>query len=169
MSNAAKVEQCLDTLTDALGGMATDMLRLDGCTLVSKGPEVASNLCGAYLPILADDISLYVGVLADPTGSDTLAKRLLYMEDEESISSEDKADAMGEIANMLGGVTQRTMGVSAKLGLPVFVEGTVLPGNHLKQLAAQVKIGDVPATLVLLHGPPSQANAGLFDNARRSA
>jgi CheY-specific phosphatase CheX len=71
----------------------------------------------------------------------------------EEISPDDTADAIGEIANMIGGGIKRRMieaDPSMKLGLPVFVSGSVVDGSHLDAWSAALAMADVTVHLVVL-------------------
>jgi CheY-specific phosphatase CheX len=99
--------------------------------------------------------SVYIGVLSDPAGAQRLAKLFLQPEAGRALTNEDMADAIGEIANMLGGSVQRQIAAAkdeSRLGLPIFVAGEVKPGSNVAQAGMHVRAGGVDITLVV-RGP----------------
>ena len=111
------------------------------------------GLVGAYVGLVGDNAALQLGVIADPATCAELARALLCMEPEDELSDEDMADAMNEVANIVGGGVKRRMvdvDPSLKLGLPVFINGFVQPTHALETAVATVTLGPYDGHLLIL-------------------
>lgn len=128
-------------------------LGLDGVEVQGWHDVPPTGLAGAYIPLLAEDQTLQLALLASPEGCADLSRLLLGMEPEEEMTASDVADAVGELVNIVaGGVKQRLQDGTGglRLGLPVFIHGYVQPTQQLEVSLASVRIGDVDAHLMAL-------------------
>jgi hypothetical protein len=94
------------------------------------GAAMPDDLCGVYIPLMAEGFSVQLGLLGRPDVCTQLAKSLLGMGPEESLADESEVfDAVGEVTNLVaGGVKVRAAAhTKVKLGLPLAMSGTVLP------------------------------------------
>jgi CheY-specific phosphatase CheX len=107
---------------------------------------------GAFVPISAGEASAQIGIVGDDRSLRALAAALLGVPPAE-VASDDVADALGEIANMVaGGVKTRMLGQVAPvtLGLPVFVHGWIDAGERLTAIYRPLRIADITAHVALL-------------------
>jgi hypothetical protein len=128
-------------------------LGIDGVELLGWHDVPPTGMAGAYIPLLAEDQTLQLALLASPAGCADLARLLLGMEPGESVSDADIADAVGELVNIVaGGVKQRMQEATGglRLGLPVFIHGYVQPTQQLEVSLASARIGEVDAHLMAL-------------------
>lgn len=128
-------------------------LGIDGVEVQGWHDVPPTGLAGAYIPLLAEDQTLQLALLASPDGCADLSRLLLGMEPDEDVEAADIADAVGELVNIVaGGVKQRLQDCAGglRLGLPVFIHGYVQPTQQLEVSLAAVRIGDVDAHLMAL-------------------
>lgn len=149
-----RAEECLDGICTTLGDIGRDMLSMELTEVGATSDTLPLGRVGAYLPLLSDGVTVYVGLLLEPDGAEAAARALLCMTPDETLELQDRADAIGELANMLGGISQRTLKIGAALGLPMFVQGRVRPGTRITQRAREMKLGTLSVSAVLLYGPP---------------
>lgn len=147
----------LESLKGAMQTLSDRMLGMKEFVVVSESPSMTGNLRGAYLPIIMEPFTLYVGVLAERSSAELIARRFLQAEGEE-LSDNEIASAFGEISNMLGGGVQRRITeakAGSRLGLPVLVQGTPKQGaQNLANTGVEVRLDkDVTIKLVLVRGP----------------
>ncbi len=140
----------------AMAAASTELalsLGIDGVELLGWHDVPPTGMAGAYIPLLAEDQTLQLALLASPSGCADLARLLLGMESEEAVSDADIADAVGELVNIVaGGVKQRMQDAAGglRLGLPVFIHGYVQPTQQLEVSLASTRIGEVDAHLMAL-------------------
>ncbi|HET9772488.1 MAG TPA: chemotaxis protein CheX [Acidimicrobiia bacterium] len=128
-------------------------LGIDGVELLGWHDVPPTGMAGAYIPLLAEDQTVQLAMLASPAGCGDLSRLLLGMEPGEDVSDADVADAVGELVNIVaGGVKQRMQDVAGglRLGLPVFINGYVQPTRQLEVSLASARIGSVEAHLMAL-------------------
>jgi len=153
----AAVTDWVVAMADASSELASS-LGIDGVEVLGWHDVPPAGMAGAYIPMLAEDQTLQLALLASPEGCADLSRLLLGMEPEEEVAAADIADAVGELVNIVaGGVKQRlqdpgTIGTGGglRLGLPVFIHGYVQPTQQLEVSLASVRIGAVDAHLMAL-------------------
>ena len=139
-------------MADASSELALS-LGIDGVEVLDWHDLPPTGMAGAYIPMLAEDQTLQLALLASPEGCADLSRLLLGMEPEEEVAAADIADAVGELVHIVaGGVKQRLQEAAAclRLGLPVFIHGYVQPTQQLEVSLASVRIGAVDAHLMAL-------------------
>lgn len=112
-----------------------------------------TGMAGAYIPLLAEDQTLQLALLATPDGCAGLSRLLLGLEPADEVSDADVADAVGELVNIVaGGVKQRMQHSSGplRLGLPVFINGFVQRTQQLEIALASARLGLVDTHLMAL-------------------
>lgn len=134
-------------------------LEMTGATLgfegVAGGPNSGpGNLPGAYIGLMAPSEVVQVGLVAEMSGLQTLAKSMMGMAPEdEDLPSTDVADAIGEIANIFaGGIKKRMLPRlgSVSLGLPLFINGHIEPTEKLIIHAVDLQLGPVATSLLVI-------------------
>ena len=146
------VSDWVAAMADASTELAVS-LGIDGVELLGWHDLPPTGMAGAYIPLLAEDQTLQLALLASPTGCADLARLLLGMEPDDEVSDADIADAVGELVNIVaGGVKQRLQDSTGglRLGLPVFIHGYVQPTQQLEISLASARIGEVEAHLMAL-------------------
>lgn len=149
------------TLSDWLGAgvaaateVATTAL---GCARVDTAPsssEPSRAPFGAYVPLVAAGCQLQVGVVAEWSVCQALARALFGMEADADFEAEsDVSDAIGEIANMVAGgvktrMNERLPGLNT--GLPLCVSGYVEPSAGAEHASAALLFDDVRASVRIL-------------------
>jgi len=150
------VEAWLDAAVDAVGEIA-ESLGYEETQRGDRNAQVPTGRLGAYVPMLAHDASLHIGLIAEKDGLVQLTQALLGMDpSEEAPEPSDVADAVGEITNMLaGGVKTRLVeqDPEIKLGLPLFVDGKIELSGSMEARTAQVTMGTVNAAILVLRTP----------------
>ena len=148
----AAVSDWVAAMADASTELALS-LGIDGVEVLGWHDLPPTGMAGAYIPLLAEEQTLQLALLASPAGCADLARLLLGMEPDEAVSDADIADAVGELVNIVaGGVKQRMQDVAGglRLGLPVFIHGYVQPTQQLEVSLASARIGEVDAHLMAL-------------------
>ena len=133
--------------------LATSALAYEEAEVLARKQEVDRHLPGAYVPLITPDASLQVGIASTVEGCDALARALLCMEPDEELVPADMADALGEVVNILAGalkgkIAQRVGSIT--LGLPMFFNGAIEPTEKLEFAVAEMRLGSVVASLVLV-------------------
>jgi hypothetical protein len=126
-----KLTDWMNLAADAASEIASGALGM-GTVRWQHPPESAlpDDLCGVYIPLLAEGFSVQLGLLGRPAVCTQLAKSLLGMGPDESLADDGEVfDAVGEVTNLVaGGVKVRAAAhTNVKLGLPLAMSGTVLP------------------------------------------
>jgi len=154
MKNGNSLESWLEAAIQAVTEVAGSALACDVVATVREG-GLPPTQSGAYLPMLAAGDSVYLGLLSDRPGLTQITRSLLGMEPAESDPAErDVADAVSEIANMIGGGVQRRLAdpdFAVELGLPIFVKGEVMM-EDLATASAALDMGGTAVEVVILHG-----------------
>lgn len=142
-----------EATVDALKELTSSTWGLEA-NLVEPTPErFPKGVPGSYIALVGDHYNFEFGVGAEWSDAEELSKMLLFMEPDEEIAEDDVADAMNEIANIVGGGVKRRMSDfdgSLKLGLPAFFEGPVFPTEEQEAAYAQVEIDGKTVYLVAL-------------------
>jgi hypothetical protein len=153
--SGVNVSDWVVAMADASAELALS-LGIDGVELLGWHDVPPTGMAGAYIPLLAEDQTLQLALLATPAGCADLSRLLLGMGPDEEVSDADVADAVGEVVNIVaGGVKQRMAdavpnGSGLRLGLPVFIHGHVQRTQQLEVSLASVRLGDVDAHLMVL-------------------
>lgn len=168
-----ETKEWLRIIAESASEVAAVALGFDRCEIRSQGSAVPDGVVGAYLPLGTSEQPMQVGFLSDPAGCQTLAKAFLGMAPEdEDLGASDLSDAISELANVVAGGIKRRVpgGVDLKLGLPLFVKGSVQANDHLAILTAELALGPVIAIIFFatpresilkqLSGPGSVARVG---------
>jgi len=108
---------------------------------------------GAYVPIVANNFSVHLGLLSSPDGCHSIARSLLNRPEDEKVSEEDMADAIREVVNILGGMTKTRIEGDiprSTLGLPIFINGHVQITREQEAGLQMIKIGSTTCYLIAL-------------------
>lgn len=124
--------------------------------------EAPPSLHGAYLGLMGPAGAVQIGLASSPEGCQALAKGLMGMTPaDEPLPDNEVADAVCEIINIVAGAFKarvRDRANPLQMGLPVFIRGAVQSTERIAVRVAEVRFGDVPAALLLVH-PRASAEA----------
>ncbi len=143
----------------ALAGAATEIatyaLSFPAATVHDPvGLEQADSMIGAHIPLVGGGQAFDLGVVSSADGCRALSRAILGVGPAAALRDAEVADAVGEIANMLGGSLKRRLaglGAELVLGLPIFVHGHVQPTDRMSIIALPVRFGAID-TIVLIAG-----------------
>lgn len=154
MSDPKPLEHWLEAAVQSATEVAGSALALEALA-AARSEQLVDQQSGAYIPLLAEGDSVYLGLLSTDEGLSTLTRALLGMEPPEPTPGErDVVDAVSEIANMIGGGVQRRLsepGFAVDLGLPIFVKGEVMLEDQATA-SARLAVGEAAIEIVILHG-----------------
>ncbi len=114
--------------------------------------EVPGNLCGVYIPLLTEQYALHLGLLGQHASCYRLARALLGMGSEETISDDAELfDAVGEIVNMMAGEVKARVADTTKLslGIPLALAGKVFPSAGASSTQGVLQLDGEDMWLVL--------------------
>lgn len=144
----------LADLEGAFEEVATSALGFAGMSITARH-EAPPHLHGAYLGLVGPTGAVQIGVASSAEGCQALAKGLMGMTPEDAALPENEmADAICEIVNIVAGgfkARLRDRANPLQMGLPVFINGAVQSTERVAVRVADVKFGDVPACLLLVH------------------
>lgn len=153
MNERIEMADWIQAMVDSTRELATDALGLAGCTLSGVADERPSGAYGSYISLVSDTHSLELGLISSREGCGALSRALLCMEPGDELSDEDLADAMGEVMNIVGGGVKTRMvksDESLKLGLPLIIDGSIEPTEHVEEMIATATIGDIEVHLLIM-------------------
>jgi Chemotaxis phosphatase CheX len=146
----------LSALEAELIVLAKNALGLPPVRVTMRGGAPPATMEGAYLGFICSEGAYQIGLAATPEGCQAFARGLLSSAPSDpALPQADVADAVCEIVNMLAGGVQRRIrqlsGLQVGLGLPTFFHGAVQPTERLGVSVAEVRVGELPAALLVLH------------------
>ncbi|MGE5175996.1 MAG: chemotaxis protein CheX [Hyphomicrobiales bacterium] len=139
----------LACLQDVLRDYAAKHLRFEAATAASPAPSTGPQPA-AYVAIVGNDGSMYLGLASSMEGCRTLARAFLGLRQRDPLTDREAGDGMSEILNILAGKVKSRMTArdgSLRLGLPMFVMGPVGHAERTDRLEADAKVGPVPCRL----------------------
>lgn len=161
MRQSLSSAEWMEALRDTMNEVATTALNLPACQVSPISTRTPRGIEGAYLALVGQEDAIQIGLTSSAEGCQALSKALLAMAaDDADLEPPDVADAMCEIVNIIaGGLKARVHGMMSpiKLGLPIFVKGTVQPSGRIVVLVAEVVAGHIPAALVLIEPSGSES------------
>lgn len=125
------------------------------CEAKGRASGLPKNLAGAFVPLVGQNASVQLGLMATKAGQELLARTVLQMEPDEELEREDVTDAVGELTNCLVGRIKRemrTVDPTLKIGLPVFIEGTVEDIGKSEHCTIEVLMNGTPVSVVVVVG-----------------
>jgi len=128
MESVDELSLWCDVFVDAFHEIAEASLFVNTVNYYAVEPNCAKNTPGSYIPLVGDSGSFTFGIQGTWQDFSRLARRFLFIGDEEDVTDEEVVDAVNELCNMTaGGVKKRMVGrdPSLKLGLPTFFTGSV--------------------------------------------
>jgi len=150
---AVEIAGWLPAVFSAAEELATTALGYDGASLISAVAGMPCEAEGALVPLTSDRHSLQCGLFCSLDTCRSIVASMLGMDDGDELDDADVADALGEVANILGGGIKARMVASDSaltLGLPVVIKGSIEPLHTQAQAIAEVLLGDHRVWLVAL-------------------
>ncbi len=144
------LQEWLTCLTDVANDLATNHLRFESSTEQADATIGAGVHPAVYVAILGSRNSMHLGLSATTAGCHALARAFLGLRGREDLTEREVIDGMSEILNILAGKVKSRMSTrdgSLKLGLPMFVAGTVGHGEGVERADHEVFLGPVPCRL----------------------
>jgi hypothetical protein len=121
--------------------------------VIERTQLIPEDMPGAFIPLLAPQESVQIGLVSTPDGCAAIARALLQGGPDLVVSEADIADALGEAANILAGFVKRNMQEQlspVNLGLPLFINGHLANSERVRALVTHVRIGQTAAALVVI-------------------
>lgn len=139
------------TMTALLAGIASfsgPESRLP-CRVLAYRESIPSGLVGGYVSLTSGERSLQIGLLSDILGWQSL--RGIVESDEARARHEVVEGACELVIEVARAMTAKLGGASPfSIGLPLFVDGTVLTASETEVQAADIVLGSTRALLVLV-------------------
>lgn len=139
----------------AANEIATYALSLSGATVQDPVDITRANsMIGAHIPIVGSGQAFDLALVSSPEGCLALSRAILCAGPNQPLRDAEVADAVGEIANMLGGAVKRRLSSlrgDLELGLPIFMHGYIQPTDRLSVIALPARFGTIE-TMVLIAG-----------------
>lgn len=149
------VASWLADLEGAFEETARGALGIDAIEVLRRGDHPNPGQHGSYLGLIGPSGALQIGIAADAATCQALAKSLLAMGPEEpALSDAEVADAVSEIVNIVAGAFKtrvRDRAPQLTMGLPTFFHGGVQESERTAVRVAEIRAGDLAATLLLVH------------------
>jgi hypothetical protein len=138
------VRECASNVGPAMGFAACQVL----ATLKAPPP----GLTGVAVTLEGVRPHVLIGVLSNQAGRIAIARTVFQMEPHEKPKPEDEVDAVGELANVIGGHVKTIMmsriDDTMRIGLPSSVSAESF-ASRAEQVTQRVSLGTVPAALVV--------------------
>ncbi|MEK7347571.1 MAG: chemotaxis protein CheX [Candidatus Eisenbacteria bacterium] len=144
------LHEWLDSLSEIALHYATNHLRFDRSAAPPGAATSGTPRPAVYVTILGARNSMHLGIATTPDGARTLTRAFLGLRGPEELADRDVVDGLSEILNILAGKVKSRMTArdgTLKLGLPMFVSGSVGHGEGIEKATADVMLGPVPCQL----------------------
>jgi hypothetical protein len=141
------LQEWLTSFRDAATEFARGSMRFDART--APAPDEGTQP-GAYIAILSEQNSIHLGLSASTAGLHALARGLLGLRQDETLSERDVVDGVSEVMNIVAGKVKSHMSGrdgQLRLGLPMYIPSPIAAGPGMEVLSAEIKIGPVPCKL----------------------
>ncbi len=142
------IQEWLKTFRSAADELARTSLRFDPNPAAERPGDAGEP--GAYIAILSPHNAVHLGLSASPAQCRSLARALLGLRSDETISDGDVVDGLSEVMNILAGKVKASMAGrdgQLHLGLPLFVPTPIRAGGESETACAETKLGPVDCTL----------------------
>jgi CheY-specific phosphatase CheX len=123
---------------------------------VTRRAEIPTDLSGAFIPLAGEGLALQLGLTGTEAACRSVAAALLQCSADEAAAMPmpEVADSVCEVVNIAAGHVKARLAESQHgiaLGLPLFVHGAVQPGERMDVNVFDLRYGEVPLVLVMLH------------------
>lgn len=144
------LHEWLDSLSEIAVHYAANHLRFDRSAAPPEVMQPGAPRPAVYVSILGARSSMHLGLSTTPDGARALTRAFLGLRGPEQLADRDVVDGLSEILNILAGKVKSRMSArdsSLKLGLPMFVSGSVGHGDAVEKATVDVMLGPVPCQL----------------------
>jgi len=137
---------------EATQDLARDML--GGVPVVSKviKHEMPYALLGAFIQVVCSEGPVLLGITANNTHCDGLARLMLGMAPDEPIQETDSFDAIAEMINIVSGLVKTKLKDQLEyydIGLPIFLSGRLRAAGRITVVSHEVSIAALECELVI--------------------
>jgi CheY-specific phosphatase CheX len=149
--SASTIDLVLTSAQESLCSVATSALAFDEAVVTERRVAVPTTLFGAMISIVGDTESIELAISSAPEVGQRLAKALLMEDGPGDLPESDVVDSLGEIANMIAGGVKKRLAPERpglRLGLPLFVDGTVEGKRGGESAASIVRLGDADVHVI---------------------
>lgn len=125
-----KLTELLDAAAESACEIARGALGASHASWAGASQDaLPGNLCGVYIPLLAEDLAVQLGLLATREACASLARALLGDPEAAAAmeSDADVFDAVGEVTNMIAGQLKVLLAerMNISVGVPLALKGRV--------------------------------------------
>lgn len=141
--------------------VARDGMGFTNVEVISRTDQIPEGMPGAFIPLIAPNESVQVGIVSSIEGCTMLARALLQGDHTLEVSATDMSDALCEASNILAGFVKRGMHDylhPVQLGLPLFVNGHLETSDRVRALVTHFRVGHVDIAVVVLRAAQWQAD-----------
>lgn len=158
MAKTCALQEWIHAEAEAVADFSQEILgipiSIDAADIEWTDKELCQSFMGAYLELSADEEKIKIFFLSNEEVLMTLAKLMLLISPQDTLSQEDMMDAIKEVVNIIsGGIKSRMnerMSGRLLLGLPSFSEKNVIP--HQKEvLIGKVLVANMPLFLAVAY------------------
>lgn len=160
--NLISLDVWLGAVEEGLREVAREAMGMSDLEVTKRTAVIPEQMPGAFIPLMAPEESVQVGLVSTPEGAQKMARAMLQMGAGEALSQADLADALGEAANILAGFVKRNMQVhlkSVQLGLPLYVNGHLETTERVRAMVTHLQMGEIPVAVVVLRAATYMAKA----------
>jgi len=146
------MELWLTAAQQALCSVATSALAFDEAVITEPRVAVPTTLYGAMISIVGDTESIELAISSTTAVGQRLTKALLMEDGPDDLPESDVVDSLGEIANMIAGGVKKRLAPDRpglRLGLPLFIDGTVEGKRGAESAATIIRLGDADVHLIV--------------------
>lgn len=144
------------TMSALIAGMTspTSPEAFSSCRVLAYRESIPPGLVGGYIALTSSERSLQVGLLSDILGWQSLAR---VTESLEAPARDEVVRGACTLVTAAARALSSELGEDMSIGLPLFVDGSVLACPETELQAADIVLGSTRALLVLLAPRSSEA------------
>ncbi|MET0390536.1 MAG: chemotaxis protein CheX [Polyangiales bacterium] len=148
------IDGTIENWTSVVKGCAANVgpaMGLPNCQVIATLKAPPAGLTGVAVTLEGVKPHVLIGVLSNQIGRAAIARAIFQMKPEERPKPEDETDAVGELANVIGGHVKSVMSpldTTMRIGLPSAVSAEAFAARS-EQITLRVSFGSVPAALVV--------------------
>ena len=146
------LEEWIEQMKSVTQELARGALHFDIARPV-RLPAAKKEVVGSYISVLSAFDSMHLGVLSSSAGCRAIARGLLRVPADESLSDSEVVDGVNEFVNIVAGkVKARLVGRDGtlRLGLPMFLTAPVRLTDRMEQADGVARVGPVECRVVVV-------------------
>lgn len=153
MNASSDADEHIDSQLSKVTDELVKTLSLGHYRLLERASELPSGRLGAIIPLVGP-VQIQLILLSSNTGIRALAERFLdhSADEDERLTGDDVRDAVRELANQFAGLAKRRFSTfgDMRLGLPVFIRGTVGKAHGVKTVVHTVMFDDIEVVVAIM-------------------